>query len=33
MSFTKISALTGAIALVSQVAAHGTVTGIVADGV
>ncbi|TVY16394.1 Endoglucanase-4 [Lachnellula arida] len=33
MSFSKISAITGALAFVSRVAAHGTVTGIVADGV
>lgn len=33
MSFSKISSIAGALALVSQVAAHGTVTGIVADGV
>jgi len=33
MSFSKICALAGAVALVSKVAAHGTVTGIVADGV
>jgi len=33
MSFTKISAIAGAIALASHVAAHGTVTGIIADGV
>jgi hypothetical protein len=33
MSFSKISALAGAVALVSQVSAHGTVTGIVADGI
>lgn len=33
MSFSKISAISGALAFVSRVAAHGTVTGIVADGV
>jgi len=33
MSFTKISAIAGAIALASHAAAHGTVTGIIADGV
>jgi lytic cellulose monooxygenase (C1-hydroxylating) len=33
MSFSKIFALSGALAFVSTVAAHGTVTGIVADGV
>lgn len=33
MSFSKIATVAGALALVSKVAAHGTVTGIVADGV
>jgi hypothetical protein len=33
MPFSKLSALAGAIALASQISAHGTVTGIVADGV
>ncbi|KAH6673806.1 glycosyl hydrolase family 61-domain-containing protein [Halenospora varia] len=33
MSFSKIAAFTGALAFASKVAAHGTVTGIVADGV
>lgn len=33
MSFHKISTVAGAIALASHVAAHGTVTGIIADGV
>ncbi|KUJ17046.1 uncharacterized protein LY89DRAFT_697291 [Mollisia scopiformis] len=33
MSFSKISALGGLVAFASKVAAHGTVTGIVADGV
>lgn len=33
MSFSKISAISGVIALASRVAAHGTVTGIVADGI
>ncbi|KAG4420234.1 hypothetical protein IFR04_006612 [Cadophora malorum] len=32
MSFSKISALAGFVALASKVSAHGTVTGIVADG-
>lgn len=33
MSFSKISALAGVVALASQAAAHGLVTGIVADGI
>ncbi|KAF4614378.1 hypothetical protein G7Y89_g15359 [Cudoniella acicularis] len=33
MSFSKIATFTGALAFASSVAAHGTVTGIVADGV
>jgi len=33
MSFSKISALAGVIALVSKAVAHGIVTGIVVDGV
>lgn len=33
MSFSKIASVVGAIAFASKVAAHGTVTGIVADGV
>lgn len=33
MSFSKISAISSVIALASRAAAHGTVTGIVADGI
>jgi hypothetical protein len=33
MSFSKIPAIAGALAFASKVAAHGTVTGIVADGI
>jgi lytic cellulose monooxygenase (C1-hydroxylating) len=33
MPFSRISALAGALSLASTVAAHGTVTGLVADGV
>src|SRR4051794_30849244 len=33
MSFSKISAFSGAVAFATRVAAHGIVTGVVADGV
>jgi hypothetical protein len=33
MSFSKISAISGLVALASKAAAHGVVTGIVADGI
>jgi hypothetical protein len=33
MSFPRIATIAGVVAFASKVAAHGTVTGIVADGV
>jgi hypothetical protein len=33
MSFPRIAAIVGIVAFASKAAAHGTVTGIVADGV